>query len=113
MPNARLLGHPFRRLPGHLCLTLDGQEGETIKMLLALDEAGFAVSTGSACSASHASQPSHVLVAMGLDPIRARGSLRLTLGRFNTEAEVDRFLAVFPKTVASLRPVTSRPFATA
>ncbi len=113
VPNARLLGHPFRRLPGHLCLTLDGQEGETIKMLLALDEAGFAVSTGSACSASHASQPSHVLVAMGLDPIRARGSLRLTLGRFNTEAEVDRFLAVFPKTVASLRPVTSRPFATA
>jgi cysteine desulfurase len=113
VPSVRLLGHRFRRLPGHLCLALDGQEGETIKLLLALDEAGIAVSTGSACSASHASQPSHVLVAMGKDPIRARGSLRLTLGRFNTEAEVDRFLAVFPGIVASLRPVMTRPLATA
>jgi cysteine desulfurase len=113
VPSVRLLGHRFRRLPGHLCLALEGQEGETIKLLLALDEAGIAVSTGSACSASHASQPSHVLVAMGLDPIRARGSLRLTLGRFNTDAEIDRFLAVFPEIVASLRPVMSRPLATA
>jgi cysteine desulfurase len=113
VPSARLLGHRFRRLPGHLCLALEGQEGEAIKLLLALDAAGIAVSTGSACSASHASQPSHVLVAMGLDPIRARGSLRLTLGRFNTDAEVDRFLAVFPEIVASLRPVMSRPLATA
>ncbi len=113
VPSLRLLGHRFRRLPGHLCLALEGQEGETIKLLLALDEAGIAVSTGSACSASHASQPSHVLVAMGLDPIRARGSLRLTLSRFNTDAEVDRFLAVFPEIVAGLRPVMSRPLATA
>ena len=113
VPSLRLLGHRFRRLPGHLCLALEGQEGETIKLLLALDEAGIAVSTGSACSASHASQPSHVLVAMGLDPIRARGSLRLTLGRFNTDAEVARFLAVFPNIVASLRPVMSRPLASA
>jgi len=112
LPNVRLLGHPFRRLPGHLCLTLGGQEGETIKLLLALDERGIAVSTGSACSASHASEPSHVLVAMGLDPIRARGSLRITLGRFNTDADVDRFLAVFPDAVAGLRPVMSRPLAT-
>ena len=108
LPNVRLLGHPFRRLPGHLCLSLDGQEGETIKLLLALDERGIAVSTGSACSASHAGQPSHVLVAMGLDPVRARGSLRITLGRFNTEADVDRFLSVFPDVVAGLRPVMSR-----
>ena len=113
VPSVRLLGHRFRRLPGHLCLALEGQEGETIKLLLALDEAGIAVSTGSACSASHASQPSHVLLAMGLDPIRARGSLRLTLGRFNTEDEVERFLAVFPEIVARLRPVMSRPLATA
>ena len=113
VPSLHLLGHRFRRLPGHLCLALAGQEGETIKLLLALDEAGIAVSTGSACSASHASQPSHVLVAMGLDPIRARGSLRLTLGRFSTDAEVARFLAVFPNIVASLRPVMSRPLASA
>ncbi len=108
VPNARLLGHRFRRLPGHLCLSLDGQEGETIKLLLALDEAGISVSTGSACSASHASAPSHVLTAMGLDPVRSRGSLRLTLGRFNTDADVERFLDVFPTVVSRLRPVMSR-----
>ncbi len=110
-PSVRLLGHRYRRLPGHLCLGLDGQEGETIRLLLALDEQGIAVSTGSACSASHAGQPSHVLLAMGEDPIRARGSLRLTLGRFNTEADVERFLDVFPKTLAELRPVMSRAHA--
>ena len=80
-------------------------------MLLALDESGIAVSTGSACSASHASEPSHVLVAMGVDPIRARGSLRITLGRFSRDADVDHFLSVFPEIVASLRPVMSRPLA--
>jgi cysteine desulfurase len=54
-----------------------------------------------------------VLVAMGIDPIRARGSLRITLGRFNGDADVDRFLSVFPEIVASLRPVMSRPLAVA
>jgi cysteine desulfurase len=109
VPNVRLLGHRLKRLPGHLCLALEGQEGETIRLLLALDEAGIAVSTGSACSASHASEPSHVLLAIGLDPIRARGSLRLTLGRFNDETDVGRFLSVFPQIVKDLRPVMSRP----
>jgi cysteine desulfurase len=109
VPNLRLLGHRLKRLPGHLCLALEGQEGETIRLLLALDEAGIAVSTGSACSAGHASEPSHVLLAIGLDPIRARGSLRLTLGRFNDEADVGRFLSVFPQIVKKLRPVMSRP----
>jgi cysteine desulfurase len=113
VPSVRMLGHRFRRLPGHLCLALDGQEGETIKLLLRLDEAGIAVSTGSACSASHAGEPSHVLLAMGLDPIRARGSLRITLGRFNTEADIDHLLSVFPAALASLRPVMTRPLATA
>ncbi len=68
-----------------------------MKMLLALDEQGFAVSTGSACSSHKASEPSSVLSAMGFDPFRARGALRITLGRFNTEMEVDRFLDIFPK----------------
>jgi cysteine desulfurase len=113
VPNARLLGHRLRRLPGHLCLGLEGQEGETIKLLLALDEAGIAVSAGSACSARHASEPSHVLVAMGLDPIRARGSVRVSLGRFNTEDDVDRFLSVFPAVVGRMRPVMSRNIARA
>ena len=108
LPNAYLIGHRYRRLPGHVCLGLAGQESEAIKLLLALDEAGMAISTGSACSAHHASEPSYVLRAMGFDVLRARGSLRVTLGRFNTEAEVDRFLDVLPSIAAALRPITTR-----
>jgi cysteine desulfurase len=107
LPQTYLLGHPFNRLPGHLCLGFAGQEGESIRLLLSLDEAGIAVSSGSACSAHKASEPSYVLLAMGFDAIRARGTLRVTLGRFNTEMEVDRFLQVLPQAVDSLRPVAS------
>jgi cysteine desulfurase len=104
---AYLIGSRWRRLPGHLCLGFDGLEGEAIKLLLELDEQGIAVSSGSACSAIHAGQPSHVLEAMGLDPLRARGSLRISLGRFNTIQEADRLLDVLPRAVASLRPIRS------
>ena len=105
IPNAYFIGDRYRRLPGHLCLGFAGQEGEAVKLLLKLDETGIAVSSGSACSANHAGEPSYALTAMGLDPIRARGSLRLTLGRGNTEAEVDRFLEVLPATVQSLHTI--------
>jgi len=108
IPTAYLIGHRYRRLPGHICLGFAGQEGEAIKLLLALDEAGIAISSGSACSAHHAGEPSSVLVAMGFDPVRARGSLRITLGRFNTASEVERFLQILPQMVATLRPTTSR-----
>lgn len=111
LPNAYLIGHRYRRLPGHICLGLTGQEGEAIKLLLALDEAGIAISTGSACSASHVSEPSYILLAMGFDPIRARGSLRITLGRFNTDSDVDRLLDVLPQVAADLRPTTTRSLA--
>jgi cysteine desulfurase len=107
LPQAYLIGHPFKRLPGHLCLGFAGQEGESIRLLLSLDEAGVAISSGSACSAHKTSEPSYVLLAMGFDPIRARGTLRVTLGRFNTEVEVDRFLQILPQAVNSLRPVAS------
>lgn len=110
IPNAYLIGHPVKRLPGHICLGFAGQEGESIKLLLALDEEGIAISSGSACSANHAGQPSYILMAMGMDAIRGRGSLRITLGRFNTQAEVDHFLEVLPRAVAEMRPVTSRSF---
>jgi len=110
LPHAYLIGQTRQRLPGHVCLGFAGQEGEAIKLLLALDEAGVAVSSGSACSAHRAGEPSSVLLAMGFDPIRARGSLRVTLGRFNTDEEVNRFLEVLPPAVAALRPVTSRGF---
>jgi cysteine desulfurase len=111
VPNAYLIGDRYRRLPGHICLGLSGQEGETIHLMLALDQEGIAVSTGSACSASHASEPSYILLAMGMDTIRARGSLRITLGRFNQDAEIDAFLEIFPRLAAELHPVTSRSFA--
>jgi cysteine desulfurase len=103
--NAYLIGHRWRRLPGHICLGFDGLEGEAIKLLLELDKQGIAISSGSACSAIHAGQPSHVLAAMGLDPLKARGSLRISLGRFNTMEEADRFLEALPPAVASLRPI--------
>jgi len=103
--NSYLIGHRWRRLPGHICLGFDGLEGEAIKLLLELDKEGIAVSSGSACSAIHAGQPSHVLEALGFDALKARGSLRISLGRFNTLDEADRFLEVLPQAVASLRPI--------
>jgi cysteine desulfurase len=107
IPQAYLIGSRWRRLPGHLCLGFDGMEGEAIKLLLELDKEGIAVSSGSACSATRAGQPSHVLEAMGMDPFKARGSLRISLGRFNTVEEADRFLEVLPRAVASLRSIRS------
>lgn len=121
IPKAYRIGHRYQRLPGHICLGFAGQEGEAIKLLLALDEAGIAVSSGSACNTHHAGEPSSVLLAMGFDPIRARGSLRITLGRFNTKAEEDQ-LPVKPRAMVSdqtiplacgacagSRPVTGTP----
>lgn len=112
IPNAYLIGHPHRRLPGHICLGFAGQEGEAMHLMLALDEEGIAISTGSACSSHHAGQPSYILMAMGMDPVRARGSLRITLGRFNTDQEVTTFLQVLPRLTENLHHITSRSFAT-
>jgi cysteine desulfurase len=105
--NAYLIGHRYRRLPGHVCFGFHSQEGEAIKLLLRLDEEGFAVSTGSACSSNHTGQPSHVLQALGFDPVKARGSLRISLGRFNTADEARRLVEVLPAIVRSLRPMVS------
>lgn len=112
IPNAYLIGHPYKRLPGHICLGFAGQEGEAMHLMLALNEEGIAISTGSACSSHHAGQPSYILMAMGMDPVRARGSLRITLGRFNTDQEVDTFLGVLPRLTENLHHITSRSFAT-
>jgi cysteine desulfurase len=101
LPDSYLFGHPVNRLPGHLSFGLRGHERETGKLLAALDAAGVAVSAGSACSANHSGEPSGVLLAMGYDDERARGLLRLSLGRFNTESEVDRFLEILPLAVAA------------
>jgi cysteine desulfurase len=73
--------------------------------VLALDSEGVAASSGSACS-SHKGGPSHVLTAIGLDAVQAQGSLRLTLGRGNTDEEVERVLEALPRVVARLRELS-------
>jgi cysteine desulfurase len=99
----RLNGHPTRRLPNNVNVNIDFVEGES--MLLNLDLEGICASTGSACS-SASLEPSHVLLALGLPPEQAHCSLRLTLGRENTEADVERVLEVLPGIVARLRAVS-------
>ena len=101
-PNAYLFGHPTERLPGHLSFGFRGQEREVGKLLDALDQAGVAVSAGSACSANHSGEPSIVLLSMGHDAESARGLIRVSFGRFNTEQEVDRFLHVLSNAISAL-----------
>lgn len=88
------------RLPGNSHFTFRGCEGDSLLMLL--DAKGIECSTGSACTAGVA-QPSHVLIAMGADPVSARGSLRLSLGHTSSEADVDAALAVLPAAVERAR----------
>ena len=100
IPDIELTGHPTQRLAGHLSLIVRGVEAQSL--LIALDLAGVAASSGSAC-ASGAPTPSHVLTAMGYDAMAALGALRLTLGRENTEADVDFVIERLPKIVERLR----------
>jgi len=99
----RLNGHPRKRLPNNVNVSIDFVEGES--MLLNLDLEGICASTGSACS-SASLEPSHVLLALGLSPEQAHGSLRFTFGRENTEADVERVLEVLPGIVAKLRAMS-------
>jgi len=108
-PNAYLFGHAKERLPGHLSFGLRGQEKEVGKLLSVLDQAGIAVSAGSACSAHHSGKPSGVLLAMGYDDERARGLIRVSLGRFNTQTEVDLFLSALRSAVSMLVGESSHP----
>ena len=103
IPEVRYLGHPTERLPGNVSFTVRYIEGES--MLLQLDAHGYMVSSGSAC-ASGSLEPSHVILALGLGAEEAHGSLRLSLGRENTEEEVDGFLEVFPPIVDKLRSMS-------
>lgn len=101
-PDWYLFGHPTQRLPGHLSFGFRGRERELGQLLVTLDRAGIAVSAGSACSAHHSGEPSGILLAMGYDAERARGLLRLSLGRFNTQEEIERFLEILPRVVTPL-----------
>lgn len=100
VPDAFLNGDQEHRLPGNLNLCFPDVDGEAL--LLRLDLAGIAVSGGSACT-SGSVDPSHVLLAMGLTHDHARSSLRFSLGRDNTEADVDAVLEVLPGIVQELR----------
>ena len=104
IPGSRLNGHPTQRLPNNVNFSFTGVEGEPI--LLGLDMAGIAASSGSACS-SGSLEPSHVLLALGQSAETARGSLRLTLGRDNTEEEVEYLLGVLVDLVQRLRLLPS------
>jgi len=99
----RLNGHPTKRLPNNVNISVDFVEGES--MILNLDLEGICASTGSACS-SASLEPSHVLLALGLSPEQAHGSLRFTLGRENSEEDVERVLDVLPGIVAKLRAMS-------
>ncbi|OGO02510.1 MAG: cysteine desulfurase NifS [Chloroflexi bacterium RBG_13_53_26] len=98
-----LNGHPSQRLPNNVNVGIEFVEGEA--MAISLDLEGIAVSTGSACS-SHDMEPSHVLTALGVPAVLARGSLRFSLGRGTTEEDVERVLEVLPRIVARLRSVS-------
>ena len=108
VPDARLNGDPGQstvddgpsRLPGNVHLTFPGCEGDSLLMLL--DANGIECSTGSACTAGVA-QPSHVLLAMGADAVAARGSLRFSLGRTSTDADVDAVVEVIGTVVERAR----------
>ena len=96
-------GYGAPRVPNTTSIYFDHIEGEAL--VIALDLKGLAVSSGAACS-SGAIEPSHVLLAMGLSQQRARGSLRLSLGKQNTRDEVDFAIKVIPETVARLREIS-------
>jgi cysteine desulfurase len=100
VPGTGVNGGEVERTPNTVNLSFEGIEGETL--IMALDLKGCAVSTGAACS-SGTVEPSHVLIAMGLSPEKVQGSIRVSLGRYTTAEEIDRFVEVLESVVASIR----------
>jgi cysteine desulfurase len=105
VPHARLTGHPTHRLANNASFAFQGIEGESI--LLSLDMAGIAASSGSACT-SGATEPSHVVAALGLPDDWVRGTLRLSFGATNDLGDVEAVAAVLPAAVARLRALAPR-----
>jgi cysteine desulfurase len=95
-----LNGHPNKRLANNINISFSKVEGESL--MLQLDFAGIACSTGSACS-SNSLEPSHVLLAIGLKPHQAHGSLRFSLGRWTTEEDIDYLIKILPQVVNKFR----------
>lgn len=107
VPGSRLNGDSKKRLPNNTNFWFEFVEGESI--VIQLDLAGIAASTGSACS-SASLEPSHVLLALGLKHQEAHGSLRLTLGRWTKESDINCLLKVLPPIIKNLRKIS--PFKT-
>jgi len=103
VPGSHLNGHPTERLANNANFSFWGVEGESI--VIQLDLMGIAASTGSACS-SEKLQASHVLLAIGLRPEQAHGSLRLSLGKWTKEKDIDYILGVLPKVIKRLRKIS-------
>jgi cysteine desulfurase len=103
IPEIRINGDPDRTFPSTVSVSVSRVEGESL--LLSLDMEGVAISTGSACS-SGSLEPSHVLVAMGIDTVLAQGTLRFSMGRQTTETEIDHLMEVFPPIVERLRKMS-------
>lgn len=103
IPNAHLNGSKTKRSPNNVNFSFSNVEGESL--LLSLDMKGYAISTGSACS-SGSLNPSHVLMALGMKPEQAHGSLRITLGRYTTKKEITGFISELKKIVERLRKVS-------
>jgi cysteine desulfurase len=104
VPKIHFNGHPTNRIPTTLSYSFLGLEAEAI--LLSLATKGIYVSTGSACS-EESEEVSHVLQAIGLRPEFARSTVRMSLGRFNTDADVDEVLGVLPEVVTNLRKISA------
>jgi len=107
IPNIKINGHLVDVLPNTLNVSFFGAEGESI--LLSMDLAGIEASTGSAC-ASGSLEPSHVLLAMGLGPELAHGSIRFSLGWQSTEADVDYIIETLPPIIEKLRAMSTVKF---
>jgi len=103
IPEVKLNGHPDKRLYNTLNVCIKYIEGEG--MLTHLDFEGICASSGSACT-SGSLEPSHVLLAMGIPHDVAHGSLRFSLGKYNTESDIDKVLEVFPPIVERLRSMS-------
>jgi cysteine desulfurase len=100
LPDAVLTGHPTERLPNNASFCIPGTDGESL--VVALDLEGFAVSSGSACTSGE-TEPSHVLLALGLDRELAKGSLRVTVGRATSEGDCDAFVDALARVATRLR----------
>ncbi len=98
-----MTGHPVKRLPNNVNLRVGYVEGESI--LLNLDIEGICASSGSACTSSSL-DPSHVMLALGVPPDQARSTIRFTLGRMNTDEEIDHVMETLPKIVQRLRSMS-------